>query len=131
MAGRPVIEGGRVEGVLQSMNPLQFFRSQALAIVVPPVEPTPKEWGEAALRGHWKDDVESLGGFCQTAKLQKQGTDPLTISCWAYFAGGGCPLYGQDSLNDVAASRENVNFGGVEQEFSVEFLHHFVFSLRF
>jgi len=95
--------------------------SQTLAVIVPPVEPSPKGWREPTKIRNWHHDVESLSGFRRARELGKQDVDSTNKCGSVDFPGYECPFQSQHLLNYPKTSGEKEDFRCVKQELSFRF----------
>src|SRR5258707_1083120 len=98
---------------------VNLCRSQTLAIIVPPVEPSPKRRRKSTKCRYRHHNVESLSGLCRARELPHQVVDSMTELGFVDFTGFECPLQDQHPLNYPKASGENNDFRRIEQDLSI------------
>ena len=104
MVGLPITCGSVVIYDLRtpSGEPFELVnlrRSQTLAVIVPPVEPSPEGWRKLTKICNWHHDVESLSGFRRARELGKQDVDSTNKRGSVDFPGYECPFQSQHLLN--------------------------------
>jgi len=119
--GGPVViyDPGALPG--EPFKPINLPRSQTLAIIVPPVEPSPKGRSKPTKIHHWHYDVESVSGFCRAHELREQDVDSMNERVSVDFPSFEYSLQNQHLLNYPKTSGEKDDFRGVKQKLSFPF----------
>jgi len=115
--GSVVIYGRRTR-LGEPFKPVDLCRSQTLAVIVPPVEPSPEGWRKPTKICNWHHDVESLSGFSSAHELGKQDVDSTNKPGSVDFPGYEFPFQSHHLLNYPKTSGEKEDLRRVKQELS-------------